>query len=48
MSESVFEGSTVAGSADKLLQHVAVDLPERSCLRDLGQVVDTEFKTELL
>lgn len=45
---SVLEGSAAAGSADEGLQHVAVDLREGRCLRDRSQVVDTEFKTELL
>lgn len=45
---SVFKSSTAAGSADKLLQHVPIDLPKRCCLSHLGQVVYTEFEAEFL
>lgn len=43
----VFEGSTAAGSANEILEQVAVDLPESSGLGHLCQVIDAELKAEL-
>lgn len=44
----VLECSTAAGSADELLQHVSVQLPEGRRLGHLRQVVHTELEAELL
>lgn len=43
---SVLEGSMAAGSTDKLLQHVAIQLPEGRGLGHLSHMVHTELEAE--
>lgn len=45
---SVLESAAATGSADELFEHVPVDLPERSRLGHLRQVVHAELEAELL